>query len=114
MNAELLKEGFLSVLDPLTLLLIVAGLVIGVFLGALPGIGSSMAIVLALPFTYFLDVVPAIALLVTIYVGSTYGGSITAILFNTPGTPESVATTFDGYPLAQKGQAGKALGLEIS
>ena len=114
MNAELLKEGFLSVLDPLTLLLIVAGLVIGVFLGALPGIGSSMAIVLALPFTYFLDVVPAIALLVTIYVGSTYGGSITAILFNTPGTPESVATTFDGYPLAQKGQAGKALGLAIS
>lgn len=114
MNAELLKEGFLSVLDPLTLLLIVAGLVIGVFLGALPGIGSSMAIVLALPFTYFLDVVPAIALLVTIYVGSTYGGSITAILFNTPGTPESVATTFDGYPLAQKGQAGNALGLAIS
>lgn len=114
MNAELLKEGFLSILDPLTLLLIVAGLVIGVFLGALPGIGSSMAIVLALPFTYFLDVVPAIALLVTIYVGSTYGGSITAILFNTPGTPESVATTFDGYPLAQKGQAGKALGLAIS
>lgn len=114
MNAELLKEGFLSVLDPLTLLLIVAGLIIGVFLGALPGIGSSMAIVLALPFTYFLDVVPAIALLVTIYVGSTYGGSITAILFNTPGTPESVATTFDGYPLAQKGQAGKALGLAIS
>ncbi|RIN23219.1 tripartite tricarboxylate transporter permease [Staphylococcus succinus] len=114
MDIGLLKDGFISILEPLTLLLVIMGLVIGVFLGALPGIGSSMAIVLALPFTYFLDIVPAIALLVTIYVGSTYGGSITAILFNTPGTPESVATTFDGYPLAQKGEVGKALGLAIS
>src|SRR5699024_2732148 len=114
MDLALLGEAFIDIFTPLNILLIILGLFVGIFLGALPGIGSSMAIVLALPFTYFMDVVPAIVLLVTIYVGSTYGGSITAILFNTPGTPESVATTFDGYPLAQKGQAGKALGLAIS
>jgi len=114
MDLALLGEAFIDIFTPLNILLIILGLFVGIFLGALPGIGSSMAIVLALPFTYFMDVVPAIVLLVTIYVGSTYGGSITAILFNTPGTPESVATTFDGYPMAQKGEAGKALGLAIS
>lgn len=114
MDLSLLGEAFIDILYPLNILLIIIGLLIGIFLGALPGIGASMAIVLALPFTYFLDIEPAISLLVTIYVGATYGGSITAILFNTPGTPESVATTFDGYPLSQKGEANKALGLAIS
>lgn len=114
MDLGLLGEAFINVFEPFNILLILLGLVMGIFLGALPGIGSSMAIVLVLPFTYFMDIIPAILLLVTIYVGSTYGGSITAILFNTPGTPESVATTFDGYPMAQKENAGKALGLAIS
>ncbi|KAB2478771.1 hypothetical protein BU600_00010 [Staphylococcus arlettae] len=114
MHLDLLKDSFLTILEPTNLMLVILGLLVGIFLGALPGIGSSMAIVLALPFTYFLDVVPAIALLATIYVGSAYGGSITAILFNTPGTPEAVATTFDGYPMTQKGQSRKALGLAIS
>ncbi|MGK9044229.1 tripartite tricarboxylate transporter permease [Mammaliicoccus vitulinus] len=114
MNITILKDSFLTILEPTTLILIILGLVVGIFLGALPGIGSSMAIVLVLPFTYFLDVIPAIALLSTIYVGSAYGGSITAILFNTPGTPEAVATTFDGYPMSQKGESKKALGLAIS
>lgn len=114
MDISLLKDSFLTVLEPTNLILIVLGLIVGILLGALPGIGASMAIVLALPFTYFLDVLPAIALLATIYVGSSYGGSITAILFNTPGTPEAVATTFDGYPMAQSGNAKRALGLAIS
>ncbi|KRG08652.1 tripartite tricarboxylate transporter permease [Staphylococcus sp. NAM3COL9] len=114
MNIELLKDSFLTIIEPMNLMLVILGLLVGIFLGALPGIGSSMAIVLALPFTYFLDVLPAIALLSTIYVGSAYGGSITAILFNTPGTPEAVATTFDGYPMSQKGKSKKALGLAIS
>lgn len=97
MNISLLKDSFLTIIEPTNIMLVVLGLLVGIFLGALPGIGASMAIVLALPFTYFLDVLPAIALLSTIYVGSAYGGSITAILFNTPGTPEAVATTFDGF-----------------
>lgn len=114
MNINLLKDSFLTIIEPTNIMLVVLGLLVGIFLGALPGIGSSMAIVLALPFTYFLDVLPAIALLSTIYVGSAYGGSITAILFNTPGTPEAVATTFDGYPMSQQGKSKKALGLAIS
>ncbi|MBT2216463.1 tripartite tricarboxylate transporter permease [Virgibacillus dakarensis] len=114
MDFGLLGEAFVTVFEPLNIILIILGLILGVFFGALPGIGSSMAIVLMLPFTYFMGVIPSIILLVTIYVGSTYGGSITAILFNTPGTPESVATTFDGYPMAQRGEAGRALGLAIS
>ncbi|MCQ3816974.1 tripartite tricarboxylate transporter permease [Staphylococcus xylosus] len=114
MNISLLKDSLLTIIEPTNIMLVVLGLLVGIFLGALPGIGSSMAIVLALPFTYFLDVLPAIALLSTIYVGSAYGGSITAILFNTPGTPEAVATTFDGYPMSQQGKSKKALGLAIS
>ncbi|MGW7780838.1 tripartite tricarboxylate transporter permease [Staphylococcus xylosus] len=114
MNISLLKDSFLTIIEPTNIMLVVLGLLVGIFLGALPGIGSSMAIVLALPFTYFLDVLPAIALLSTIYVGSAYGGSVTAILFNTPGTPEAVATTFDGYPMSQQGKSKKALGLAIS
>lgn len=114
MNISLLKDSFLTIIEPTNIMLVVLGLLVGIFLGALPGIGSSMAIVLALPFTYFLDVLPAIALLSTIYVGSAYGGSITAILFNAPGTPEAVATTFDGYPMSQQGKSKKALGLAIS
>lgn len=114
MNINLLKDSFLTIIEPANIMLVVLGLLVGIFLGALPGIGSSMAIVLALPFTYFLDVLPAIAFLSTIYVGSAYGGSVTAILFNTPGTPEAVATTFDGYPMSQQGKSKKALGLAIS
>jgi len=114
MDFGLLGEAFVTVFEPSNIIIILLGLILGIFFGALPGIGSSMAIVLMLPFTYFMGVIPSIILLVTIYVGSTYGGSITAILFNTPGTPEAVATTFDGYPMAQRGDAGRALGLAIS
>lgn len=96
------------------LALILLGMLLGVLFGSLPGISSSMAIVLMLPFTYYMGIIPSIILLVSIYAGAAYGGSITAILFNTPGTPEAVATTFDGYPMAKQGKAGRALGLSIS
>lgn len=110
----LLYEAFLLTLTPANIALILGGMLIGVFFGALPGISSSMGIVLMIPFTYHMGILPSIILLVALYAGSAYGGSITAILFNTPGTPEAVATTFDGYPMAKKGEAGKALGLAIS
>ncbi len=109
-----LADGFLLCLEPTNLLLILGGMMLGVVFGALPGISSSMGIVLMLPFTYYMDAIPSIAMLSALYAGSAYGGSITAILFNTPGTPEAVATTFDGYPMAQKGLAGKALGYAIT
>lgn len=111
---NLLVDGLWLCLEPTNILLILAGMMLGVVFGALPGISSSMGIVLMLPFTYYMDAVPSIAMLSALYAGSAYGGSITAILFNTPGTPEAVATTFDGYPMAQKGLAGKALGYAIT
>ncbi|RBW68621.1 tripartite tricarboxylate transporter permease [Bacillus taeanensis] len=114
MDFQLLTEGLQTILQPSNLLLVFAGMMIGVLFGSLPGISSSMGIVLMLPFTYYMGVLPSIILLVALYAGGAYGGSITAILFNTPGTPEAVATTFDGYPMTKKGQAGRALGLAIS
>lgn len=114
MDFQLLVDGLLTTLSPMNFLLVIAGMLIGVFFGSLPGISSSMGIVLMLPFTYYMGILPSIILLVALYAGSAYGGSITAILFNTPGTPEAVATTFDGYPMTKNGKAGRALGLAIS
>lgn len=114
MDFQLLIEGFLTTISPANLTFVIVGMLIGVFFGSLPGISSSMGIVLMLPFTYYMGIIPSIILLVALYAGSAYGGSITAILFNTPGTPEAVATTFDGYPMTKKGEAGKALSLAIS
>ncbi|WP_299742062.1 tripartite tricarboxylate transporter permease [uncultured Rossellomorea sp.] len=114
MDIQLLVDGLLTTLTPMNLLLVFVGMLVGVFFGSLPGISSSMGIVLMLPFTYYMGILPSIMLLVALYAGSAYGGSITAILFNTPGTPESVATTFDGYPMTKNGKAGRALSLAIS
>ena len=90
-------------------LFINAGLLIGIIFGAIPGLTVALAIVLFLPFTFSLDPVSGILLLLGIYCGGTYGGSISAILIKTPGTPSAAATILDGYPLAQKGHPRKAL-----
>ena len=108
---EGLAAGLEIFSDPTTLVLILLGTVAGVFVGALPGLTSGMAIALLLPFTIFLEPIPAIALLSALYCAGTFGGSITAILINAPGAPPAAATAFDGYPMAVKGQAGKALGI---
>ena len=92
------------------LLVLTFGTTLGIVLGALPGIGSTVAVAMILPFTLTMSQAPAILLLLAIYAGSVYGGSISAILINTPGTPQSAATCLDGYPMAQRGEAGKALG----
>ena len=98
-------------LDPLTAGLVIGGVVIGVLVGALPGLSSPMAIALLIPFTIPLDPVPAIAMMAALYCAATFGGSITAILINAPGAPPAVATALDGYPMARRGEAGRALGL---
>lgn len=103
--------GLWTILQPTTLLLILAGTIVGVLVGALPGLSSSMAVALLLPFTIYLDPIPAIAMLGSLYCAGTFGGSITAILINAPGAPPAAATAFDGYPMAQKGHAGRALGM---
>lgn len=92
------------------MLVLTLGTMLGIVLGALPGIGSTVAVAMILPFTLTMSQAPAVLLLLAIYAGSVYGGSISAILINTPGTPQSAATCFDGYPMALRGDAGKALG----
>lgn len=92
------------------ILTLVLGTALGIVLGAMPGIGSTVAVAIVLPFTLTMGQAPAILLLLAVYAGSVYGGSISAILINTPGTPQSAATCLDGYPMAQRGEAGIALG----
>lgn len=110
---ELLLNGLSIVLNPSTFVLIFLGTVVGVIFGAMPGVSASMAVALALPFAYAMSPVIAIAFLVAVYCASITGGGITAILFKIPGTPSSAPTTFDGYPMAQRGEAGKALGFSL-
>lgn len=108
---DLLIYGFGQVLEPFNLTVILIGVLVGVMVGALPGLSSPMAVALLIPFTLTLDAVPAIAMLAALYCAGTFGGSITAILINAPGAPPAVATAFDGYPMAKRGEAGRALGM---
>jgi putative tricarboxylic transport membrane protein len=106
---ENLEAGFFIIMQWQNILAIVCGLYMGCTIGALPGLSPSMAIALAAPFTFGLPPVAAISFLLGIYKGGVYGGSISAILLCTPGTPEAAATLFDGYPLSQQGRARHAL-----
>ena len=89
------------------------GVVVGVIMGAIPGMSATMAVALSLPFTFAMTPIQGILLLLGVYKGGIFGGSIPAILIKTPGTPASSATVLDGYPMAEKGQAGKALGMAL-
>ena len=85
------------------------GLVLGIFVGVLPGLGGPNGVAILLPLTFTMDPTSAIVMLSCIYWGALFGGAITSILFNIPGEAWSVATTFDGYPMAQQGRAAEAL-----
>ena len=104
-----LIHGFAVVLQPFNLLLMVVGIVLGVIVGVLPGLGGANGVAILLPLTFSMSPTSAIIMLSCIYWGALFGGAITSILFNIPGEPWSVATTFDGYPMAQQGRAGEAL-----
>lgn len=108
---EAFSQGLNLLLVPSTMMLVVAGVFIGVLVGALPGLSSPMAVALLIPFTISMEPIPAISMMAALYCAGTFGGSITAILINAPGAPPAVATAFDGYPMAKKGQPGRALGL---
>lgn len=110
---DILVTGFGIVLQPATFMFILGGTCLGVVFGAMPGVSSSMAVALALPFAYSMKPVVAIAFLVSVYCAAITGGGVTAILFKIPGTPSNAPTTFDGYPMAQRGEAGKALGVSL-
>src|SRR6187401_3442044 len=104
-----LMQGFAVALSPFNLLLMFIGLSLGVIIGVLPGLGGANGIAILLPLTFSMPPTSAIIMLSCIYWGALFGGAITSILFNIPGEPWSVATTFDGYPMAQQGKAGEAL-----
>ena len=106
-------SGFISLGDPQLLLVLLVSTLGGVVIGALPGLNATNGAALLLPFTLSMEAIPAIASLVAIYCSATFAGAITAILINTPGTPASATTCLDGYPLAQRGEAGRALGLAV-
>lgn len=113
MSSSVALAGLISCLNPLTIGLCILGVVIGIVFGSIPGLTSTMAVALCLPLTYGMGALDGIAMLIALYVGGTSGGLISAILLKIPGTPSSVATTFDGVPMAEHGQAGKALGIGI-
>jgi putative tricarboxylic transport membrane protein len=102
-------HGFGVAMSPFNLMLMFIGVVLGVLIGVLPGLGGANGVAILLPLTFTMPPTSAIIMLSCIYWGALFGGAITSILFNIPGEPWSVATTFDGYPMAQKGHAGRAL-----
>lgn len=106
---ELLIEGFGNILNIKVLLILFTSVAIGIFIGALPGLTATMGVALLLPVTFGMDPIMGILLLVGVYFGAIYGGSLTAILLRTPGTPSSAATALDGYEMTKKGLAHKAL-----
>src|SRR6187401_594711 len=104
--------GFAVALSWFNVMLMLAGIILGVIIGVLPGLGGANGVAILLPLTFTMAQQPGgatsgIILLSCIYWGALFGGAITSILFNIPGEPWSVATTFDGYPMAQKGRAAK-------
>jgi putative tricarboxylic transport membrane protein len=104
-----LFHGFATVVQPFNILVMVVGIVLGVIIGVLPGLGGANGVAILLPLTFSMSPTSAIIMLSCIYWGALFGGAITSILFNIPGEPWSVATTFDGHPMAQQGRAGEAL-----
>lgn len=110
-NFSLLLEGFLACLLPVNLFALFVGTAFGIVIGALPGLTSTVAVAVLLPVTFSMDPGTGLILLGSTYGGAMYGGSISAILLNTPGTPAAAATCIEGYPMAKKGRAGEALGM---
>lgn len=106
-----LWQGLAAAAEPVNLMLTFAGSALGVLVGALPGLSSPMAIIVLLPLTYGMEPLPALLMMIGVYVGTKLGGSFSAIMLRTPGTPAAACTALDGFPMAQRGEAARALGL---
>ena len=111
---DALMTGLQNLLDPQVLVALLIGSLGGLVIGAVPGIGPAIAIAILLPATVFLPDLVSLVLLLGIYGSSMYGGAIPAILINTPGTPVNALTTYDGYAMTQRGEAGRGLSLAYS
>ena len=110
---SLFLSGLAAILTFKTILLMMFGVILGLIFGAIPGLSAAMAVALMLPATFAMDTVQGMAVLIALYVGGISGGLISAILLRIPGTPSSIATCFDGYPMTKKGMAGKAIGTGV-
>ncbi|MEC9092515.1 MAG: tripartite tricarboxylate transporter permease, partial [Planctomycetota bacterium] len=108
-----MQEALFQLLTPSGLGFVVLGTALGIVVGAIPGLTGTMLIALTLPLTFGMDPLQAMILLISLYVGAISGGMVTATLLRMPGTPASIVTTFDGYPLAQQGHPERALGLGV-
>lgn len=113
LDAFLSAAGYM-IGNPISFLLIIFSVIWGIMFGAVPGLTGIVGVALLIPFTFAFDPTQGMLLLGGVYVGSTFGGSISAILFNTPGSPEAACTSLDGYPMAKRGEAGKALGYALA
>lgn len=111
---EFLLPALGNIIEPQALLILLAGTVAGLIVGALPGLSSTMGVALTIPLTFGMDPKMGLMLLGAVYCSSVYGGSLTAILLRTPGTDASIATTFDGFPMTQQGLGGKAIGISTT
>jgi len=107
-------DAFLHALSPTLLLVSAGGVVLGIFWGALPGLSTTMAMMLLIGLSAGLSLEVALAFMLGVYNGSSFGGSVSAVLINIPGTPDSIPTMMEGYPLAKQGKGGEALGLAIT
>lgn len=110
LDPAVIWAGLSSILQPLTLFIMVLGVFGGILVGIIPGLSATMAVALLIPFTFNMEPSIAISLMVVVYVGGISGGCLSAILIRMPGTPSSVATVLDGFPLTQKGEGGRAIG----
>ena len=106
-------SGFAVILKFHYVVYMLAGVALGSILAFLPGLSCGLGIALLLPFTYSMDALDALVLLMSIYSGGCFAGSISAIMLNTPGAPANVATTLDGYPMAQHGHPERAMGIAL-
>ncbi|MBS4022455.1 MAG: tripartite tricarboxylate transporter permease [Dethiobacter sp.] len=113
MSFDLLIHGFLTVIQPINFLWMAGGLLGGIFLGAVPGIGPGLGIILLTPLTFYSPPEAVFVMMIAMYCGGMCGGAISSILLRIPGHPSAAPTVFDGYPLAMKGQAGKAIGTSL-
>lgn len=113
MDFSVIFQSIGIIFEPHLWLLMIGGVFAGIVIGAIPGLTATMALVLLVPVTYAMDITSAVCLLISVYVGGIAGGFISAVLIGIPGTPSSVASTFDGYPMVKNGQHERALGIGI-
>lgn len=111
LSFDLYLEGLRFFADPMMFVYSIFGVLVGIIFGALPGLTATMTIAVFIPFTFGVPAVQSFAFLLGLYSGAVYGGSVSAILINIPGTPSAIATGFDGYPMCQQGRAGEAIGI---